>query len=241
MVLLLAWSLASDRGWIDARTLPSPLQVLQTLAGMARNGEAWDSLSISLQRVLAGCALGAVAGLLLGMAMGTWRTVHALVHPAFRALACVPVLGWLPLLMLLLGIGEALKIVLIAKAAFIPVALNTSAGIRAVPVSWLEVADVYGLGAWQRWTRVALPAALPAVWTGLRYGLTSCWLVLVLVELLASSEGLGYLMSNGQQLMQLDVLLACVVMIGAMGFGLDRLLQAVERWLLRWRGPGGLA
>lgn len=237
LALLLLWWQASARGWISAQVLPPPRQVLDTLVTMIGNGEAWGHLSISLRRVLAGFALGTAVGLVLGLGMGLSRTVYGLLYPAFRALACVPVLGWLPLLMLLLGIGEALKVVLIAKAALVPVTLNTCQGVRAIPAEYLDVARAYRLRPWQYWTRVALPSALPQVWAGVRYGLTSCWLVLVLVELLASSEGVGYLMSNGQQLMQLDVLLAAVIIVGATGFVLDRVLEGIEQGLLRWRRP----
>jgi sulfonate transport system permease protein len=235
LFLLALWWLGSERQWISAQTLPPPGQVLDTLVAMLRSGEAWDNLSISLQRVFGGFALGAGAGLLLGLGMGLSAIGRELLYPAFRLLACVPLLGWLPLLMLLLGIDEALKVVLIAKAALIPVTLNTYQGLRNVPESYLELARVYRFNRGQLLRRVLLPAALPSIWSGIRYGLTHCWLVLVLVELLASSEGLGYLMSNGQQLMQMDVLLVAVIIVGTVGFVLDKLLEAIERRLLRWR------
>ncbi len=235
LFLLALWWLGSERQWISAQTLPPPGQVLDTLVAMLRSGEAWDNLSISLQRVFGGFALGAGAGLLLGLGMGLSAIGRELLYPAFRLLACVPLLGWLPLLMLLLGIDEALKVVLIAKAALIPVTLNTYQGLRNVPESYLELARVYRFNRGQLLRRVLLPAALPSIWSGIRYGLTHCWLVLVLVELLASSEGLGYLMSNGQQLMQMDVLLVAVIIVGTVGFVLDKLLEAIERRLLLWR------
>lgn len=234
-VLLALWWLGTEQNWISAQTLPPPAQVFDTLLTMLHTGEAWRHLAVSLQRVFGGFALGAGVGLFIGFGMGLSNIIRELLYPAFRMLACVPLLGWLPLLMLLLGIDETLKVVLIAKAALIPVTLNTYQGLRNVPSSYLDLARVYRFGYGQRLWRVQLPAALPAIWSGLRYGLTHCWLVLVLVELLASSEGLGYLMSNGQQLMQMDVLLAAVIIVGAVGFTLDKLLEAGERHLLRWR------
>jgi len=233
--LLMLWWLGSAENWISPQTLPPPSQVLDTLVHLLRSGEAWQHLSISMQRVAGGFLLGSGLGLTLGFAMGLSAMARELLYPSFRLLACVPLLGWLPLLMVLLGIDEALKVVLIAKAALIPVALNTFQGLRGVPGNFLEVARLYGYSSRQRITRVLLPAAFPVIWGGLRYGLTHCWLVLVLVELLSSTEGLGYLMLNGQQLMQMDVLLAAVAIIGAVGFALDKLLELLERWLLRWR------
>lgn len=233
--LLGIWWLGSHLDWISAQTLPPPAQVFDTLLTMLRKGEAWRHLAISLQRVFGGFVLGAGLGLLLGLSMGLSSIAREMLYPTFRMLACVPLLGWLPLLMLLLGIDETLKIVLIAKAALIPVTLNTYQGLRNVPANYLELAQVYRFSFGQCLRRVLLPAALPAIWSGLRYGLTHCWLVLVLVELLASSEGLGYLMSNGQQLMQMDVLLVAVFIVGSVGFILDKLLELIERRLLRWR------
>ncbi|WP_437883833.1 ABC transporter permease [Pseudomonas sp. LRF_L74] len=235
LLLLGLWWLSAERQWLSLQTLPPPGQVFDTLGAMLRSGELWDHLSISLLRVLGGFALGASLGLALGFAMGLSAILRELLYPTFRLLACVPLLGWLPLLMLLLGIDEALKVVLIAKAALIPATLNTYQGLRNVPKQYLELARVYRFGRWQILWRVLLPGAFPAIWSGLRYGLTHCWLVLVLVELLAASEGLGYLMSNGQQLMQMDVLLVAVLVVGAIGFTLDKLLAAIERHLLRWR------
>lgn len=235
LALLTLWWLGSALHWISPQTLPPPAQVADTLWTMVGNGEAWQHLSISLQRVAGGFLLGSGLGLVLGFAMGLSPILRELLYPSFRMLACVPLLGWLPLLMLLLGIDEALKVVLIAKAALIPVTLNTYQGLRGVPPAFLEVAHLYGYSQRQRMTRVLLPAAFPSIWGGLRYGLTHCWLVLVLVELLSSTEGLGYLMLNGQQLMQMDVLLAAVVIVGAVGFSIDKLLQLLETHLLRWR------
>lgn len=240
LMVLGLWWVSSTAAWISPQTLPEPGRVFETGVRMVDSGEAWQHLSISLQRVSMGFAVGAGAGLLLGMGMGLSRTVRELLYPSFRMLACVPLLGWLPLCILLLGIDELLKVVLIAKAAVIPVTLNTYQGVRAVPAQYLELARVYRFSPLQTVSRVMLPAAFPLIWSGLRYGLSHCWLVLVLVELLASSEGLGYLMSNGQQLMQMDVLLVAASIVGAVGFALDRILEACERYLLRWR-PRGFA
>jgi sulfonate transport system permease protein len=167
--------------------------------------------------------------------MGLSPTLKDYVYPLFKAFSQVPVLGWLPLLMLLVGIDEALKVILIAKAALVPVTLNTYHGIRGVPTRFIEVARVLRFNRWQLLSRVVFPAALPTVWNGVRYGLTHAWLALVVVELLASSEGLGFMIVYGRQLFQLDVVMAAVAVVGAAGYLLDRLLAAIELRLLRWR------
>ena len=176
-----------------------------------------------------------MGGLALGVAMALSPTFKDYVYPLFKAFAQVPVLGWLPLLALLVGIDEALKIILISKAALVPIALNTYKGIRNVPTRYLEVARVLKLSRWQVLSRVVFPAAIAPIWNGVRYGLTHAWLALVVVELLASSEGLGFMIVYGRQLFQLDVVLAAVVVVGVIGYLLDRLLSSIEHRLLGWR------
>jgi sulfonate transport system permease protein len=235
LALLALWALAARHEWVAPQVLPAPEAVAQSLRDAVASGELWAHLQVSLWRVLAGFALGLAGGLVLGTAMGLSPTFDDYVHPLFKAFSQVPVLGWLPLLMLLVGIDEALKVILVAKAALVPVALNTAQGIRGVPTRYIEMARVLRFTRWQLLWRVVFPAALPTIWSGVRYGLTHAWLALVVVELLASSEGLGFMIVYGRQLFQLDVVMAAVIVVGVAGFVLDRLLAATERRLLRWR------
>ena len=235
LALLALWVVAAQHQWIAPQVLPSPESVAQALHDAVSSGELWTHLQISVWRVLAGFGVGLAAGLALGTAMGLSPTLKDYVYPLFKAFSQVPVLGWLPLLMLLVGIDEALKVILISKAALVPVTLNTYYGIRGVPTRFIEVARVLRLSRWQTLSRVVFPAALPTIWNGIRYGLTHAWLALVVVELLASSEGLGFMIVYGRQLFQLDVVMAAVMVIGAAGYLLDRLLAAIELRLLRWR------
>lgn len=238
LALLAIWYVAARFEWIPPQVLPTPEAVAHTLADLHASGELWDNLRISALRVAGGFAVGLVAGLSLGTAMGLSPRFRDYVYPTFKAFSQVPVLGWLPLLMLLVGIDEALKIILIAKAALVPIAINTYKGIGNVPAAYLEVARVLRLSRWQTLSRVIFPAAAAPVWNGIRYGLTHAWLALVVVELLASSEGLGYMIVYGRQLFQLDMVIAAVIVVGAIGFTLDQLLARAERVVLRWRKPG---
>lgn len=235
LAVLALWWLAARHAWISPQVLPAPDAVAATLGESLASGELWAHLQVSLLRVLGGFGAGLVGGLALGTAMGLSPTVKDYLYPLFKAFAQVPVLGWLPLLMLLVGIDEALKIILIAKAALVPIALNTYKGIQGVPTRLIEVGKVLGFDRRQMLLRVVFPAALAPVWGGIRYGLTHAWLALVVVELLASSEGLGYLIVYGRQLFQLDVVLAAVAVVGIVGYALDKALAAVETRLLRWR------
>lgn len=235
LAVLALWSLACKYGWIAPQVLPEPAAVARTLADLTASGELFDNLKISLIRVIAGFALGCAAGLSLGAAMGLSPTLKDYVYPLFKAVSQVPVLGWLPLLMLLLGIDEALKIVLVAKAALVPIAVNTLKGLENVPARYIEVAKVFRFSRWQMLSMVVFPAALAPIWNGIRYGMTHAWLALVVVELLASSEGLGFMIVYGRQLFQLDVVLAAVVVVGLVGYALDKSLALVESRLQRWQ------
>lgn len=235
LAVLVLWAVAAHFEWIAPQVLPAPEAVALTFKESLLSGELWANLQISLLRVLAGFAVGLVGGIALGVAMGLSPTVKDYVYPSFKAFAQVPVLGWLPLLMLLVGIDEALKIILISKAALVPIALNTYKGIQGVPTRYIEVARVLQFSRWQMLSKVVFPAALAPIWNGVRYGLTHAWLALVVVELLASSEGLGFMIVYGRQLFQLDVVLAAVVVVGAVGYALDKLLAVVEKRLLGWR------
>src|SRR5450830_270024 len=236
--LLLLWYVAARCGWVAPQILPPPQTVLLTFIDLVVSGEMLDNLKISLLRVLLGFGVGLTGGLLLGVSMGLSPVFKDYVYPLFKAFSQVPVLGWLPLLMMLVGIDEVLKIILISQAALVPIAINTCKGIENVPTRYVEVARVLKFSRWQLLWRVIFPAALPPIWNGVRYGFTHAWLALVVVELLASSEGLGYMIVYGRQLFQLDVVMAAVAVVGAVGYCLDRILARIEVMLLGSRRRG---
>jgi sulfonate transport system permease protein len=235
LAVLAAWALIAGKQWVAPQILPPPASVAVTLLEQLRSGDLPLNIAISLGRVALGFAAGGLLGLTLGVAMGLSRTVEDYLHPMFKAISQVPVLGWLPLAMMLLGIGESLKVAIIAHATLVPIALNTLQGIRAVPRSYIEVARSFEFSRSQLLRKVVLPASVPSMFVGLRYGLTQAWLSLVTVELLASSEGLGFMIVWGRQLFQLDLVLAAILVVGAVGLVIDKGLAALEARLLRWR------
>lgn len=238
VALLALWFAGAEQGWISPQVLPPPQFVWDTLRDLASNGDLWLHVSTSFTRVGVGFAIGTLIGLVLGSAMGLSRRLEAYVLPSFNALVQIPVLAWLPFVLLIVGIGEPLKFILIAKAALVPVALNTLQGFRQTPVSLREVGEVYGYTRRQQVLEIVLPHAVPTLFTGVRLGFTKAWLSLVVVELVASSEGLGYLIVYGRQLFQLDMVMAAVIVVGAIGHAIDRLLDRLEAAANRHR-PGG--
>jgi sulfonate transport system permease protein len=235
LALLIAWQLSSVYGWLPDQILPAPSVVAQTLQDGINDGSLWSDTSVSLMRVLRGFAVGGAVGLALGGAMASSRRLYDYLNPIFLAVSQVPILGWVPLMILLVGIDEGLKTILVALSVFIPVTLGTYQGIRDVPPSYREVGQVFTFNRRQTLTTIILPAAVPAMFTGLREGLSNGWQTLVAVELLASTEGLGYQMAYGRQLFQLEVVIAAMLVIGLIGFCSDALLGRIETHLQRWK------
>jgi sulfonate transport system permease protein len=233
LLLLGLWYLGVERGWLSEQVLPPPAYVYQALSDLVGNGDLWLNASASLQRVVVGFSLGALLGVALGLAMGLSRTLEDYLLPTFNALVQIPVLGWLPFALLLFGIGETLKYVLIAKAALVPITLCTLQAFRQAPKGLLEVGRTYGFSRRQSVTSIVLPAAIPTLFTGFRLGFTKAWLSLVVVELVASSEGLGYLIVYGRQLFQLDLVMAAVVVVGTLGLLIDRSFDYAQKRLNR--------
>ena len=228
LTLLGLWYLGVEQGWLSEQVLPPPGYVYDTLSDLFASGDLWINAAASLQRVVVGFALGGAIGVALGLAMGLSKTVEDYLLPTFNAIVQIPVLGWLPFALLLFGIGEPLKYVLIAKAAMVPITLCTLQAFKQAPQGLLEAGRAYGFSRWQSVIFIVLPAAIPTLFTGLRLGFTKAWLSLVVVELVASSEGLGYLIVYGRQLFQLDLVMAAVIVVGALGYAIDRLLDWAE-------------
>lgn len=234
LLLLYTWQIAVERNWVNTLLLPPPELVWTALKDLYSSGELWSNLSISLSRIGYGFSAGIVIALALGLAMGLSRTAEAYIWPTFKVINLVPVVGWIPLLILLVGIDEALKIILIAKAALVPMTINVFKGVRNISPQLIEVADVYQLGTWSKFKNLVLPGAFLSFIGGLRLSLASAWGALVAVELLASSEGIGYIMVYGRQIFQLDVVLATVVVIGLVGFAFDVFIRLLQKQFRGW-------
>lgn len=234
-VILALWWWASDRVLLPATILPGPKVVFATFKDLIATGDLQSNLAVSLLRVAKGFALGSVLGLALGCALGFSASFERWIGPTFRTLAQVPPLAWIPLLMLIFGIDEALKLVVMAKAALIPIAYTTSSGIRNMPASYLEVGRVLRLRPLTMLFRVILPGALPSIFSGMRQGMGHVWVSLIIVEMLASAEGIGYLMSWGRTIFQLDIVMVGIIVIAVVGFSLDLALRLLESRLLRWQ------
>ena len=234
LAVLLIWGLGSNFGLIRASILPSPQKVLQTLVSLCVSGQMAEDLSISMLRVLRGFALGACAGIVIGCLMGFSRTINKMLGSLVSILRPVPMLAWIPLFILWLGIGENSKTAVIFIGSFWSVLLNTIHGIQSTDPKLLEVAQILRKNRWQIVTSVYLPSALPSVFTGLRLGMGSAWTCVVGAEMIAATSGIGYMISYARELAQPAKVFAGIIVIGAVGLLIDQVLQRVQRVLLKW-------
>ena len=232
--LLWLWQISVAKNWVNPLLLPSPELVWIALKDLYSSGELWSNLRVSLIRIAYGFSAGVLLALALGLIMGLSRRAEAYIWPTFKVINLVPVVGWIPLLILVVGIDEALKIILIAKAALVPMTINVFKGVRNIPQPLTEVAQVYQLRKWSKFKNLVLPGAFVSFIGGLRLSLASAWGALVAVELLASSEGIGYVMVYGRQIFQLDVVMATVIVIGLVGFGFDVLISLLQKQFRGW-------
>lgn len=235
LILLLVWHWAARQQWVPEQILPSPALVWGSFLELIDSGELQHNLSISLFRLFSGFAIGAISGLLIGVLLAISPQVRAYLGLTFEMLRHIPTLVLIPMLILLLGIGETFKIVILVKAVFFPVAQAATDAVRNIPRGFIEVGRVYQLKPWDFYRSILLPATVPPVLTGMRIALGRAWLILVAVELLAADAGIGQMMEFARQMLRLDIVLVGVVLTGLIGFGLDKSLRLLERRLMRWR------
>lgn len=234
LALFAAWSLAARYQLVAPQILPPPPVVARTAVELIKSGQLQSELAVSLFRLAAGLLIGATSGLAVGLAMGLSSTLEDYLAPTVRAIWFVPSLGWLPFFMLIFGIGETFKIVLIAKACFLPMMVNGFDGVRSISSKHREVARTLELPRLATLRFVVIPSLLPYLLTGLRLSLSKGWQVLVLVEMIASAAGIGYLMTWGRKSFQLDIVLVTMLVIGVVGWLLDRATAAAQARATSW-------
>ncbi len=228
------WQIFSNAGYINPSVLPSPKTIWLTMLGMVESGELFQHLGVSLLRVVQGYAVGCVAGVAIGILMGLVGKIEKALLLIFGIVRPVPIIAWVPILILWLGIGEVSKVTVIAFGTFFPVLLNTIHGIQTTDRRFLEVSRVLEKNRKTVLLKVVFPSALPAIFTGMRIGLGLAWMSVVGAELIAASSGIGYLISYAGQLSQPDVMLVGVFSIGVVGLLIDIALRRLERWALKW-------
>ena len=234
-LLLSAWALGSATGWLDQRVLSAPWTVAHRFSELLADGRLQTNLATSSARALVGLSLGVAVGGVLGVAAGLSRIGEALIDGSVQAKRAIPTLALIPLLILWFGIGDEMKIIAIAIGSSIQVYLHTHAGLRSIDARYVELAESVRLTRWRFIRKVALPGALPEILLGLRLAVTSSWLVLVAVEQINATSGIGHMMTLARTYGQTEVIMVGLVVYGLFGLLSDSLVRTVERKALSWR------
>ena len=240
LALLLGWHLAVKAGM--TRLIPSPADVAEYMVDFAIGG-IWDDafsatlhihLFASMTRVYGGFALAALVAVPLGLLIGRNEKVRALLDPFLQLMRPIPVTAWLPLSMILFGLGPRSAFFLVFLGAFYPILLNTVFGVRSVEKRLFEAASMLGCSGTAQFFRVVLPASLPSIFTGLRLGLGLAWFVIVVGEMTGVPQGLGAVIMDGRTLSRTELVICGMIVIGIAGFISDRIIVAIMNRLLRW-------
>jgi sulfonate transport system permease protein len=233
-VLVVVWQLLAAHGELGSQT-PTPGQVLVAGFDLVRSGVLLDNLAVSVARVAKGLAIGLSAGLALGLVAGFSKAGEDIVDAPVQALRMLPAVALAPIFLIWFGLGDLSKIALIAFAPMFPLYLNVLGGIRGVDERLVESARSCGVGTWGLIRRVILPGALPQILVGLRQSLGVAWIVLVVAEQTATTAGLGVIINDAKEFLQIDVMFVVVVVYALLGLATDALVRMLERRLLAWR------
>jgi sulfonate transport system permease protein len=238
LLLLGLWQYLVEREVYTRSQLPAPLDVYRAGRQLAAIDELWIHIRVSSERVAEGFLIGALVAIGLGLLVGLSHLADELLTPTIQAIRAIPSLAWVPLFVLWMGIDERPKITLIAIGAFFPVFTNLVAGIRQIDRKVIEAATAYGYRRLRLAWEVLLPASLPSLFAGLRLGLAQAWLFLVAAELIGAWNGLGYLLTDGQNSGRADIIVLAIILLALIGKATDLALQIAERRLLRWADTG---
>lgn len=235
LLIIGLWQLGAWLGWIDPRLFSSPAKVLAKIQGTLLDGSLPHHLGVSLARSAAGLALGLTAGVALGVANGLWRASEEALDTTIQIVRNVPIVAMTSLFIIWFGFGELTKVLLIAAGCFFPTYVNVFSGIRNADNKLVEMARTMDAKRAAVVWHLLLPAAMPQALVGLRFAMTVSIFALVVAETINATSGIGYLMAQGQQFGQPDLIFMCLIIYALLGAGSDYLVRFLERTLLCWR------
>ncbi len=234
-ILIALWELCARVGLLDTRFFPAPSQVGGVLVTLIKSGELWTNTAASLMRLFWGLLLGGIPAILLGIAMGLYRPVRAVFEPLVDATYPIPKSAILPLILLIFGLGEASKIVMVAIGVFYPVLINAAAGVMEIPKIYLDVGHNFKASRWQVFRTIALPGALPLIMTGVKLGVGLGLILIAIAEMVGAKSGLGFMIWNAWEILEVEKMYVGLIVIALLGFVFSLALTEFERWLVPWK------
>ena len=235
VALLLLWEVLARVGILDTRFFPAPSQILSTLLTMMKSGELQDDTLISMTRLAVGFLVGGIPALIIGVIMGLNSTLRAMIDPLIAATYPIPKSSILPLALLVLGLGEASKIFMVAIGVFYPIAMNAMAGVREINKVYLDVGHNFKASRWDVFRTIALPGAMPMIMTGVKLGVGMGLVLIAIAEMVGAKSGLGYLIWNAWETFAVDQMYVGLFVIALIGFALTLILNELEKVLVPWK------
>jgi sulfonate transport system permease protein len=240
VIVLALWQILSTTGVVSQQKLPSLTTLWSTAVHLittnsATYGTLQHAMLISLERVAIGFVIGGGLAMILAVTAGLSRFGENAIDPLMQALRTLPLFGLIPVFIVWFGIGESPKITLVALAAAVPLYLNTFSGIRGVDSKLFELGQVLGLSRGQMIRNIILPGALPTILVGLRQSLGTAWLALVVAEQINANAGLGFIINQGEQFLQQNIIFVALIVYLVLGLLTDYIVRLIERRALSWR------
>jgi len=236
LVFLLLWELAVKAGWVSRLFFPPPSKILEALIKLIMNGDMAEAVGTTLLRYMAGLITGSIAGALLGIMMGWWPRLNTFLAPFVAIIYPIPKIAIFPILMIIFGIGEGSKFVVILLAAFFPMLITSMAGVQQINKVYFEVGQNYGARRTQIFTHILLPGSLPSLLAGLRLAANMAFVITVSVEVISASTGLGVLIWFSWQTLRVNELYAVLVVVAMLGLAQSYLLEKLNKKLVPWMG-----
>jgi ABC-type nitrate/sulfonate/bicarbonate transport system permease component len=233
--LIALWQVLLMAGIGDRRFIPAPSDIVVRYWELIVSGELATNTLATLWRVLAGFVIGSVPGIVVGLLMAMFRPVRIFFDPLIASLFPIPKIALMPLLLLVFGFGDASKIALVVIAVFFPVVVNTYVGAANIERIYWDVAKNYGASQSMIFRRIVFFGALPMIFAGLRIALAVSFIVLVAAEFVATKVGIGYMIWNSWELLQVDVMFVGIVTVGVVGLIATVILQEIERKVIPWK------
>lgn len=235
LLLLLAWEVAARTALLDTRFFPAPSTILHTLGRLLESGALWIDTWASLQRMFWGFLLGGVPALVLGVAMGMSRPLRAAIDPLIACTYPIPKSAIFPLILLIFGLGEASKIVMVAIGMFYPICINAMAGVLEINKIYLDVGKSFKASRWQMFRTIALPGALPFIMSGIKLGVGMGLILIAIAEMIGAKSGLGFMIWNAWEILSVETMYVGLVMIAVLGYLFSLILNELERWIIPWK------
>ena len=235
LALLALWEITAQVGLLDTRFFPPPTRIASQFVELVQSGELLTNTWVSLQRLFFGFLLGGIPALVLGLIMGLYRPIRAAIDPLIAATYPIPKSAVLPLILLIFGLGEPSKIVMVAIGVFFPVVINTTAGVLEIDKIYHDVSKNFGASRWQVFRTVALPGAMPLIMTGVRLGIGLGLILIAIAEMVGAKSGLGYMIWNAWQIFSVETMYVGILVISVLGVLFTVVMNELEQVIIPWR------